>query len=316
MEYTIIAIVVIVIIGVIATKSKSKSKPKDDTVSIGNSIVQVRLNKSRYAGVVDSIVVHGQEWVNSHDHGRLFQTALQIDGYGECFNPTEAGSYKGSDSILEGITVDHINGNTASTTVRAASWGVAPDGLNYCPKGTHPGISVPTDTRISKKITVDGNIITWDVSINSPSAKERFNIEVLTGYLTANFNKTYYLNKNKALIEITDWKSLNSPTDGYPDGSTLEAQNYPKNLPIVFADEFGLKAMGVIRTSPVKSKEISEYHLLKFKLDEGVLPNSNSCSKFSVVSSGDVKILGNTPSFQVKLIVGSLNEVLTIMKSF
>lgn len=307
MEYLILIVVAIILLVFIANKSKSKDKPKEDTVTIRNAIIQLRLNKSKYAGVVDSIVVRGKEYVNSHDHGRLFQTALQIDGYGECFNPTEAGSYSGSNSVLEGI---QTNETSAATTVRAASWAAEPDGLNFCPKGKYPGITIPTDTAISKQISINDNVITWDVTINTPSAKERLNVEVLTGYLTADFTRAYSINPTtKALTEITKWTSLLSDMDGYPDGSTFQATDFNEKYPIIFSTQDHSHAIAAFRVNPVKKNEIAVYHLFKFNIDNGVGPTSNSCVKFSIISSGDVKVLSNVPTYQVKMIVGTLQEV-------
>ena len=32
-----------------------------------------------------------QEFINSYDHGRELQLAVVVAGFGECWNPTEAG---------------------------------------------------------------------------------------------------------------------------------------------------------------------------------------------------------------------------------
>jgi hypothetical protein len=51
---------------------------------------------SRLAGAIDSIKWAGVEFIDSHDHGRQLQSALNADVDGvfhvECYNPTEAGS--------------------------------------------------------------------------------------------------------------------------------------------------------------------------------------------------------------------------------
>lgn len=305
-----IMLFIVVVIGVVLfkqLKSKSNKEPKIETLSINNDLLSIRINKSKYAGCVDSIVVRGKEYVNVRDHGRLFQTALQVDGYGECFNPTEAGSYSGISSTLKGTS---ISNNTLSTSVQAVSWATEPDGKARCDKGKYPSITVPTDTVINKKISIENNLITWDVSINSPSAKEEFNIEILTGYLTADFTRLFVINPgSKKLTEITEWKSLNSKTDGYPDGATIQATGYNQTYPVIFTTADTQHAIGGYRTSGIKKKEISAYHALKFNLDGGILPSSNSCSKFSILNSGPVSAITNNPSFQVKLAVGTLDEV-------
>jgi hypothetical protein len=51
---------------------------------------------SRLAGAIDSVKWDGVEFINSHDHGRQLQSAINADVDGvyhtECYNPTEAGS--------------------------------------------------------------------------------------------------------------------------------------------------------------------------------------------------------------------------------
>jgi hypothetical protein len=46
----------------------------------------------RLAGAIDSLTWNGKEFINSWDHGRQLQTAAFIEKFGECYNPTEAGS--------------------------------------------------------------------------------------------------------------------------------------------------------------------------------------------------------------------------------
>ena len=51
---------------------------------------------SRLAGAIDSVKWAGVEFIDSHDHGRQLQSAINADVDGvfhvECYNPTEAGS--------------------------------------------------------------------------------------------------------------------------------------------------------------------------------------------------------------------------------
>ena len=51
---------------------------------------------SRLAGAIDSVKWDGVEFIDSHDHGRQLQSAINADVDGvyhvECYNPTEAGS--------------------------------------------------------------------------------------------------------------------------------------------------------------------------------------------------------------------------------
>lgn len=310
------AILAVAILGLVFALSKKKKQPKtrEEKFSIQNDWLTISINTTKYAGAVESLAVRGKEYVNAHDHGRLIQTALQIDGYGECFNPTEAGCYldvgsNKSSSVLKGVGID-ADGKYLETTTQAASWAQSPDGKASCPLGAYSGITVPTDTTISKRVSINQNVITWDVAITCPSAKKEMRSEIVTAYLTADFRRMYSFNpKTKAIQEHTKWTPLNNPGDGYPDGATEQMFSHNEKNPVIMSTEDGQHAIGMIRTSDIKKNEAYAYHVLRYNLDSGVSPLSNSCSKISVLSSGTPKTLTQSPAYQVKLVVGTLDEV-------
>lgn len=59
-----------------------------------NGRIVVSTDSTRFAGAVNSIVQRGVQSVNRDDHGRLCQSALSVDYYGEARNPTEGGSMR------------------------------------------------------------------------------------------------------------------------------------------------------------------------------------------------------------------------------
>jgi len=62
---------------------------------IGGKPLVIRTT-ARLAGAIDSVRWDGVEFIDSHDHGRQLQSAINadVDGvfHAECYNPTEAGS--------------------------------------------------------------------------------------------------------------------------------------------------------------------------------------------------------------------------------
>lgn len=289
-----------------------------ERISMEYGVLKVSSNLTQFAGAIDSIIYDGKEFVNSFDHGRLFQTALQIDGYGECFNPTEAGSFADggrmeSTSVLESIG---LGDNMLRTQVRAASWVVAPDGNALCPRGAMPNPRQPTDTLIYKRIElVSGNKINWHVSIDCREAKEKVGVEILTGYLPEDFNALYSVNpKSLKLTKRTTWK-LDSPNDGYPDGGTYISGS-PSHEPMIWTTSDGSFALGILRPKeiiPVCEPNPS-YHAFRFILG-GQGPKGNSCSKFSVVSHFPVDCLINgLATFRVELFFGDLESVYQHMR--
>ena len=86
---------------------------------------------ARTAGAIDSLTWRGKEFINSFDHGRELQSASSFDGYGECLNPTEAGSAKdGAGQTTSSRLLDsRADGHTLATTIEMAYW-LAP-GASY-----------------------------------------------------------------------------------------------------------------------------------------------------------------------------------------
>lgn len=287
-------------------------------LQIGNGVIAIAANASQFAGAVSSIVFNGRQFVNSHDHGRLFQTAVQVDGYGECHNPTEAGCAAdfGKATSSSKLLAHSVESDFLATEVQAASWGLAPDGLNFCPKGADPRLPAqPTRTIISKSVecgTVsDTNVVAWRVNVKCPDARETLGVEILTGYLPAAFQNAFtYDAKRKALTPVAQWVSKLSPVDGYPDGATWVPVGAPEQHPVVWATPDGQHAVAAVRpANTVKKCEQWAYHLFRFDLGPGDAPTDNSCVKFSVVTHAPVQCLGADSDHLVYLIFGTLDQV-------
>ncbi|MBI3576857.1 hypothetical protein HY086_02325 [Candidatus Gottesmanbacteria bacterium] len=107
---------------------------------------------ARLAGAIDSLTWKGKEFVDSTDHGRQIQTAWNVNNYGQCYNPTEAGAAndglknQSSTSLLLDF---RITGQSYITKSKPAFW------LN-------PGV-------------YDDNC-EWDVSSSSPPWKSGYTI--------------------------------------------------------------------------------------------------------------------------------------------
>src|SRR5262249_42796684 len=55
---------------------------------------------SDFNGAISSFSFRGAEYLDTHDYGRLLQSAAFYDGFTECYGPTEAGSRAGFPSQL------------------------------------------------------------------------------------------------------------------------------------------------------------------------------------------------------------------------
>ena len=80
---------------VVLAQAPAVSGDAEISGTIGGKPLVIRTT-SRLAGAIDSVKWDGVEFIDSHDHGRQLQSALNADVDGvfhvECYNPTEAGS--------------------------------------------------------------------------------------------------------------------------------------------------------------------------------------------------------------------------------
>lgn len=152
---------------------------------------------SRTAGAIDSVRWGGFEYIDTHDHGRQLQSALNadVDGvfYPEGYNPTEAGSSRDhtgpvSTSRLERI---EVAGGELATRTRMAFW-LAPSGLT---SGRPAQNRVPLSDHVLEKRVRPGwrgisNVLDYRVAFDVPGdLPHRFlQFEVLTGYMPPVFS--------------------------------------------------------------------------------------------------------------------------------
>lgn len=127
--------------------------------TIGGKPLVIRTT-SRLAGAIDSVKWDGVEFIDSHDHGRQLQSAINADIDGvyhvECYNPTEAGSVVDalgpkSTSRLEFLSTKD---GVLSTRSRMAFW-LAP--------GMKSGGHLAQNTTL-----LSGHILTKQVRIGRP----------------------------------------------------------------------------------------------------------------------------------------------------
>ncbi len=193
---------------------------------IGTDPFEIRFDPW-FAGAISGLTFRGKSYVNAADHGRLIQSALSLDGWGECLNPTEAGSVadgrqRRTTSILER---QEIRGNTSFSRTRMAFW--MPPGAPHLvnpfdlkvystpqPCSTDKSKAGVTgalnrnavsDVRLEKQIEVGhfmANLIRFRLTFDLPSAHRQAVFEPLTAYLEPEFDRFYALEPTGALVSI------------------------------------------------------------------------------------------------------------------
>ncbi|WP_375463084.1 hypothetical protein [uncultured Methylobacterium sp.] len=198
----------------------------------GASEIVLRLS-SRNAGAVDSLTWAGTEFVNSFDHGRELQSASAFDAYGECLNPTEAGSAADgtggrSTSLLTGLR--HGRAWVEAET-RMAYW-LAPGQTSAgCARGAGPYSGALSEHTLRKRAAVGlpgiPNAIEIQASFDLPHAYDSATFEVLTAYMPPGFSQFWTFDpRNRTL-------------------APLSHDSGEQGLPVILATPDGSRAMGV-----------------------------------------------------------------------
>lgn len=167
---------------------------------------------SRLAGAIDSVKWDGVEFIDSHDHGRQLQSAINADVDGvyhvECYNPTEAGSVADalgpkSTSRLEALSVKD---GVLSTRTRMAYW-LAP-GLK-----SHGHLAQNTELVsnhvLTKQVRIGrpgmDHVLDYKVTFTVPADRPHkyLQFETLTGYMPAVFSEEHrFVAKTESLVSV------------------------------------------------------------------------------------------------------------------
>jgi len=168
---------------------------------------------ARVAGAIHSVRWGGREFIDSHDHGRQLQSAVNLDADGtffdETFNPTEAGSQhdglgpKSSSQLLWLAA----SGRDLATVTQMAFW--------LRPGQDSQGHPARNQTVLSNhvlqkqvRIGTDGfeHAIRYDVRFTIPPGEPhtRSTFEALTGYMPPAFHHYFTLSASGSLETLSD----------------------------------------------------------------------------------------------------------------
>ncbi len=184
----------------------------------------------RLAGAIGSLTWNGKEFINSYDHGRELQSATSFNGWGECFNPTEAGSSQdGTGNSTSFLQYLNATGNYLETQTLPAFW--------TQPGYTAPGcgVAINTTQRAShyfhKKVTIGmpsmAHVVKYNTEFDIPENYSSGTFEALTGYMPPDFSVFWTYNPAS--------QQLTSLSDGPGE----------QELPIIFSTTDNNYAMGI-----------------------------------------------------------------------
>ena len=277
----------------------------------GDEIV-LTASGDRFAGAINSLTYRGVQYIDTADHGREMQSAIQLDGWGECYNPNEAGSYAdadgaGSTSVLEAIS---SHGNVLKTRTRPAYWmGPRQRRAMAC----NPNLESPrnqartalntaklSEFTVSRKAAFHSTIpglIEVGVEWRIPGDFKSMNAEASTGYLPGSFDLFLVYDRASGTLRkvaATAADSVNQHTD----------------LPVIISRKDGVHAMGAF--APELMKNPGRGYMAFFSFAEDRKPTS----KWSCVF-GEVDIRkGSTYSYSCPIVIGSVDQVIAAINAY
>ncbi len=188
----------------------------DASISAEASGRLLRISTSQsMAGAIYSVTWGGKEFIDSSDHGRELQSASSFNNWGECYNPTEAGSAadgSGQTSTSRVLSLT-ASGNSLRSRTQMAFWFVPGQHTTQNSCGSAPGGVAQNTTALSnhileKKVTIGfggiSNIIEDIVTYIVPQSYNSAGFEALTGYMPRDFNTFWTYNpKTKNLTQVS-----------------------------------------------------------------------------------------------------------------
>ncbi len=211
----------------------------------------------RFAGAVESLTWRGKEFINIFDHGRQISYAWQMDGWGECFNPTEPGSASdlfSLSSTSELLEVCSPAENTLTTVNRPAYW-LAPGETGFCDGGATTAVNeaLVADQLLEKTIEIGyagiDNVIVFTATITNLQDHHFLQAELPTGYLREDFTSYWVYNPESGQVIQPESEPLVEPWSFV----------HTTRMPPILATEDGAYAMGVYSVEDFTAYEILFY---------------------------------------------------------
>jgi hypothetical protein len=251
---------------------------------------------TRMAGAIDSITWRGKEFINAHDHGRELQSASSYDGYGECLNPTEAGSAKDGAGPLSSsrLVESKAHGHTLETTIEMAYW-LAPGTPYRHACGSHADFqqakneTLRSKDLLIKRVSIEKNVVSYDITFVTAEDHQSATFEALTGYMPPEFSEFFaYDPATRTVVPLSD-----GPGE--------------QNLPVILATPDHQFAMGVYSADlPQKSFPKNGYGRFRF-MNNPKSPGWNTVKWNAVYRAGPAPHASY--HFQCSVLIGTLEDV-------
>lgn len=311
---------------------------QDTDYSIKKNNITITASR-KFGGAISSVKVNGMngiEFIDSYDHGRELQSALNASiepsaiFISEIYNPTEAGSSSDARNSTSTSKIINIstNNNTLTNKTQMAYW-LRPGEKSFGNLALNT--SPLSNNFLSKIVSFNSNInnvvdytVTFTVPSNQNGESYYFlQFEVLTGYMPIEFSNFWTFQNNNL-------ETLSNQEDG--------EQSYP----ILFSNKNNDMAMGVVvakRTTYVTTNnQYGQYGRFTFtnqntQVDGGYVNEKSSLVKWNyvfriwpelinkadgIITSGTAPLNETTQkdyTFPLYLVIGTKSECLIALQT-
>ncbi|MBT3180630.1 MAG: T9SS type A sorting domain-containing protein [Candidatus Marinimicrobia bacterium] len=247
----------------------------------------------RLAGAIHSLTWNGKEFIDSYDHGRQLQSACHFDGFGECYNPTEAGSSaNGAGPTSSSVLINYSStDHSLSTESKMAFW-LSPGDTAWC--GPVMNTTETSDFIHTKDVTIGYNnmphVIEYLVSYTIPDSADVYHgiFEAVTGYMPIDFSSFWTYNPETHLLD------------------TLSVGPGEQPIPVILSTPDSAFVMGVY-TPDLPDEAFSNAGYGRWMFDWADVVKWNAVFRRNDVQEG------TTYSFRTFVLVGNLQNVMDAM---
>jgi len=278
-------------------------------IAVAGSEVTIVSNLSA-GGAISELWWNGKQFINDYDYGRQVQIAFNQALPGETDNPTEGGDKWGCPGARP---AGWAHGSIVlSYSVEQGRLTTLTSPLQWSPENFGGGRNNPVRWlgTMGKTVELDfaqiPHAIKWTTTITFPGGANFLDLEIVTAYLNSEFNRFYAYDAFQ--------QSLADMTSSVPNGGCLDPSQDARLRPVaggvIISTPDGAYALGVYRRYGRNN-----FGLCKFLGSGGTGKYGFQTTKWNVLQRQPNGISPGTHSFTVYLVVGTLQDAVSTMRT-
>jgi hypothetical protein len=280
----------------------------EETATVRGSQVTLSVNAVA-GGVVSGLLWNGKQFINKYDFGRNIQTAINLSGQPERYNPTEAGDVYGCPGVAAAawahgspLLSSSVRNRTLQTQAAPLFWHPQDFGGDGDRPAIWPG-------RIAKQVDLDfggsPNVIRWVTTVTFPNSESYVDMEIITAYLNSEFTQFYAYDARTSAAPF----AMSPPSGGCIDPSFDPPHLEPVAGGVVIATGDRNYALGIYRRGTTSNPVL--FGLCKFLGNGGIGEYGYQTTKWNALYRPAGGLAAGSYSLTSYLLVGTLDKVVS-----